>query len=235
MSPTNGEICFKCGRLLPRSKQAYVVGGKIVCAECDKLLRSEQVPQPAPSPKPISQSPLSADAISTGEAPFVYKPPSATVKSTVPVGSLQPELIRICEWCAESIPQKALRCPRCHNWRRDIVNDRRRVVVGILIEAGFMILGCIFFMEVDRGRDINIWHEKVSPPQDTRVRGPIGDSINALINVTTNYRYQFSVAKFLGSWQGWFVIACGVGFIYGVYETRLGFINLKQKTGSLWV
>ncbi len=50
MSPTNVEICFKCGRLLLSSEQAYVVGGKIVCAECDKLLRNEQVPQPASLP-----------------------------------------------------------------------------------------------------------------------------------------------------------------------------------------
>ena len=49
MSPTNVEICFKCGRLLLSSEQAYIVRGKIVCAECDKVLRSEQVPHPAPS------------------------------------------------------------------------------------------------------------------------------------------------------------------------------------------
>jgi len=50
MSPTNAEICFKCGRVLLSSEQAYVVRGKIVCAECDKLLQSKQAPQPAPSP-----------------------------------------------------------------------------------------------------------------------------------------------------------------------------------------
>lgn len=56
MSPTNAEICFKCGRLLLSSEQAYVVGGKIVCAECDKLLRSEQVLQPALSPDPLPET-----------------------------------------------------------------------------------------------------------------------------------------------------------------------------------
>ena len=30
---------------------------------------------------------------------------------------------RICEWCAESIPASALRCPRCQKWRKDIEND----------------------------------------------------------------------------------------------------------------
>ena len=50
-----GEICEKCGREIPNHQQAYVVGGKIVCAECDKLLRSEQVPQPASSPEPCPE------------------------------------------------------------------------------------------------------------------------------------------------------------------------------------
>jgi phage FluMu protein Com len=49
MSLANVEICFKCGRVLLRSEQAYLVKGKIVCAECDKLLRSVQSPLPAPS------------------------------------------------------------------------------------------------------------------------------------------------------------------------------------------
>ena len=52
MSPTDAEVCSKCGRLLPPSQQACVFGGMIVCAECDKVLRSKQAPQPAPLPKP---------------------------------------------------------------------------------------------------------------------------------------------------------------------------------------
>ena len=56
MSPTNVEICSNCGRLLLHSEQAYVVRGKIVCPECDKLLRSEQAPQPTPSPKPFPET-----------------------------------------------------------------------------------------------------------------------------------------------------------------------------------
>lgn len=55
MGPANVEICSNCGRVLLRFEQAYLVGGKIVCAECDKLLRSEQVPQPAPSPEPLPE------------------------------------------------------------------------------------------------------------------------------------------------------------------------------------
>jgi len=56
MSPTNVEICSNCGQVLLRSEQAYVVRGKIVCPECDKLLRSEQALQPAPSPDPLPET-----------------------------------------------------------------------------------------------------------------------------------------------------------------------------------
>ena len=49
MSPTGAETCSKCGRLLPPSQQACVFGGMIVCAECDKVLRSKQTPQQAVS------------------------------------------------------------------------------------------------------------------------------------------------------------------------------------------
>jgi uncharacterized paraquat-inducible protein A len=48
---------------------------------------------------------------------------------------------RICEWCAESIPASALRCPRCQKWRKDIEND-------INITRTFAIAGtiCLIFL-----------------------------------------------------------------------------------------
>jgi len=56
MSPTNVEICSNCGRLLLHSEQAYVVRGKISCAECNRVLRNEQVPKPAPSSEPFPET-----------------------------------------------------------------------------------------------------------------------------------------------------------------------------------
>jgi hypothetical protein len=31
---------------------------------------------------------------------------------------------RVCEWCAEKIAQKAVKCPKCTKWRKDIDQDR---------------------------------------------------------------------------------------------------------------
>lgn len=31
---------------------------------------------------------------------------------------------RKCEWCGDSIPVEALKCPSCNMWRKDIHNDR---------------------------------------------------------------------------------------------------------------
>jgi len=45
------EICSNCGREMPRSEQAFVFEGKIVCAECDNTLRSSPVDEPATTPE----------------------------------------------------------------------------------------------------------------------------------------------------------------------------------------
>jgi hypothetical protein len=46
------EICSNCGREMPRSEQAHVFEGKIVCAECDNALRSNQIAEPNEIPEP---------------------------------------------------------------------------------------------------------------------------------------------------------------------------------------
>jgi hypothetical protein len=48
------EICSNCGREMPRSEQAYVFEGKIVCAECDNTLRSGPVDEPATTGEPLA-------------------------------------------------------------------------------------------------------------------------------------------------------------------------------------
>lgn len=49
------EICSNCGREIGRSEQAYVFEGKIVCAECDNALRSNQIVQPTEIPEPPAE------------------------------------------------------------------------------------------------------------------------------------------------------------------------------------
>ena len=36
---------------------------------------------------------------------------------------------RACEWCAETIAQQALKCPKCSKWRKDIDQDRIKCYV----------------------------------------------------------------------------------------------------------
>ncbi|MHC4641046.1 MAG: LIM domain-containing protein [Planctomycetota bacterium] len=48
------EICSNCEREIGRSEQAYVFDGKIVCAECDNTLRSNEMTEPPAAPEPIT-------------------------------------------------------------------------------------------------------------------------------------------------------------------------------------
>lgn len=57
MGPTDIEICSNCGREISRSEQAYIFEGNIVCAECDRELRSGLQLQPAASTKPQPELP----------------------------------------------------------------------------------------------------------------------------------------------------------------------------------
>ncbi len=50
------EICSNCEREIARSEQAYVFKGNIVCAECNKELRSGPKLQPVASSEPQPES-----------------------------------------------------------------------------------------------------------------------------------------------------------------------------------
>ncbi len=52
------EICSNCGRAISRSEQAYIFEGNIVCAECDKELRSGPLPEPLAVPEPAASPEL---------------------------------------------------------------------------------------------------------------------------------------------------------------------------------
>lgn len=90
---------------------------------------------------------------------------------------------RICEWCHESISSEAVRCPRCHKFRKDIENDRLKFYFWLL----FAFVPIVFFgVGLNRG-----WWNKIS------------GSIFSL-------NYEFSLGEFLSSASGFFILA---GFV----------------------
>ncbi|MBN1973287.1 MAG: hypothetical protein JW787_06585 [Sedimentisphaerales bacterium] len=45
MIQSDYEICSDCGYKIPRSEQAYVFKGRIICRQCDRKLRDELIMQ----------------------------------------------------------------------------------------------------------------------------------------------------------------------------------------------
>ncbi len=68
------EICTNCGREMPRSEQAYVFEGKIVCAGCDNIFRNGTVDEPAAAPEPPALPEAISIAQPQPESPPLTKP-----------------------------------------------------------------------------------------------------------------------------------------------------------------
>ena len=87
------EICSNCGREMPRSEQAFVFEGKIVCAECDNTLRSSPVDEPATTPElsalpePIS-SVQSQSEVPRHSEPVEQEQTNQNQDADEPVGSI---------------------------------------------------------------------------------------------------------------------------------------------------
>jgi len=137
---------------------------------------------------------------------------------------------RICEWCAESIPKQALKCPRCTKWRKDIEEDRRnyinRLLGGIIFVASCVVLFGLVWAGSTRDDLFNknnlscVWHEKVRI--DNNILPPY------------NYEYYFSIKKFLKSYYGWSVIGFGILSMISGFQARRAKSKLKRKIGSDW-
>ena len=59
---------------MPRSEQAYIFEGKIVCAECDNTLRSGPADEPTNTPEPSALSESISSVQSQSEAPSLSEP-----------------------------------------------------------------------------------------------------------------------------------------------------------------
>jgi len=117
---------------------------------------------------------------------------------------------RVCEWCKESIPQHALKCPHCQKWRKDI--DRERVLYYFW--AGASILPILLFFV---GLREEWWHRtKVVDSGFIKVL-PVGS--------------EFSIMAFLTSFSGFVVLA---GFVITCYLCCRYYVRVSRKIGSWW-
>ncbi len=159
---------------------------------------------------------------------------------------------RECEWCAESIPEKALKCPHCTKWRKDIAEDRKKFFTHATGSVVLCVLSAIFFIGVwgdssdqsfMRSRqfaDLGEWHERiVTGGKFIELGAPTGENMRKLMESREAFghpevRYEFSVMKFLSSPWGWTVIACVIAAVWGGVLARRARNSLERKTGSLW-
>jgi len=187
----------------------------VTCPHCGKRPKVEEEGFGKVVQCPFCQEtfhvPLPAGAKSIGQ----QGTPEGVVEQTRP--------LRKCEWCAESIPQEALRCPKCSKWRRDIVKDQAHVRWGsALAYCGIGGAGLIFGTQWRWGPcgihgamfGSNPWHDVVQ-----RIDSGI-------------YVWQFSLYKFFTSVQGWGLLFCVAACIAGLIRVCIGSLNLKRKTGT---
>jgi hypothetical protein len=112
---------------------------------------------------------------------------------------------RKCEWCAESISQQALRCPRCQKWRKDI--DAERVKCWTWSLLGFLPALLLFV-----GLRNNWWAPPLPPGRFWLTM-------------------KFSFAEFLTSPSGWLVLG---GLILTEGLCLRYYIRVSKKVGSWW-
>lgn len=125
---------------------------------------------------------------------------------------------RVCEWCGESIPQQALRCPRCQKWRKDIEEDRVKCYGWTFTS---ILLGGLFYFYCYLGGRLGWWtverwksFELVGVPMDIpTTEFSIGKFLSSplmiiliagiIITLCLSFHYYVKVSKKIGSWF-WF-------------------------------
>ena len=116
---------------------------------------------------------------------------------------------RVCEWCAKSIPQQAIKCPHCRGWRKDIYKDRIKCYFWSAI--GGISMGLFI-----AGYRLGWWHELKTSP------GQLGSLFPS---------YEFSFEAFLTSYSG---IIIFIGIILGVLLSLVYGVKVSRKIGSWW-
>jgi hypothetical protein len=122
--------CPHCGKTLNVVEKAY---GKVLpCPGCNKPV---SIPNPSATscnPQPVQRQ---LPRVSEEAPATVLPPPSLPTEAqcVLPASCTEPAAAtRVCEWCAESIPRQALKCPRCTRWRGDIAMDIQNQYAGLI-------------------------------------------------------------------------------------------------------
>jgi len=128
---------------------------------------------------------------------------------------------RVCEWCGESIPQQALKCPRCHQWRKDIAEDRFNFYLWLAIQG---ILALVFiFVCVEGGKEgrWSVWRFKLEP-------GPVG-LFGERLPIPKEEFSAFSINKFLSDPV---IIVLSIGIIILSVICSYYWNKINRKTRS---
>jgi len=74
--------------------------------------------------------------------------PAPTERPTATAGQRTAVAVttRVCECCAQSIPQEAIKCPHCHEWRRDIQHSAQRI--GTWLGVAILTVVCGFLLSI---------------------------------------------------------------------------------------
>lgn len=127
--------------------------------------------------------------------------PQPTANEPLPVATAPTILTelntRVCEWCSESIATTALKCPRCHTWRKDIKRDRDLMYAWTL--AAFLILPLLFlglnqsWWKPDGFRDGFSWESFFKSPSGLAIVGWL------LVTMFMSFVYYFSYNEKTGN------------------------------------
>jgi len=174
--------------------------------------------------------------------PIVKKPkstPAPSPKIENVTAKIQTEK-RICDCCKKHIPKKAIKCPYCKEWRRDIKKSlyKRRTVFIVSIICSLPI-GLIFVHEwpkekIALGAQSYPWHTKVEDKFTSDVSNNLNRPLISVVEevkeyLGPRYRLQFSVDKFLKSPSGWFIIIDSIFIVFMMCTYVHISNNLKRK------
>ena len=225
--------CLKCKEELEDSFDS--------CWKCGTAREATPPSQPFPEPGNVASE---SSKISPGEAR-----PTKTGKRSVKAPQ---ESNRVCDWCATSISEQALKCPHCGKWRKEIAEERGRLI-GNAVCTVIGIIGCVGLFSIVWNDSLNhspmrflddhlaksgVWHERVGTEFNASdfTRKMLTTPIDKLQpnNYMGNAHDEFSLGKFLSSFWGWAVIGsfiCAVRCFVVAFRART---SLDRKWGSRW-